>query len=280
MSQLRLAVALATALAAALSATPLPAQIVAPAGRTLFNEGVLVRSILRYDTFDEPAPGQELERLRNVWAVVWGARPRLSLTLVTPLVGVRQSSPSSSRRRRGSADSTLFARYDIWSQLVPGGYTRLAPEVGIKLPTGGTFGTGSTDLLTGLVFSHVRDANWWIADLQRTDFGHGDNDLQPGDKWRADLAYLRRLLPWDKQGIPMVLAVAELNYESAQRSHRGGRTVADSGGRVLTVSPGIEWIVSRRVVLEAAVPIAIASRLHGAQPQPKTSFILGVRWLF
>ncbi len=269
-----------TLLALTLAVGPSAAQIVAPAGRTLFNEGVLVRSILRYDTFDEPAPGQELERLRNVWAVVWGARPSLSLTLVTPLVGVRQSSPSSSLRRSGSADSTLFARYDVWSKFVPGGYTRLAPEVGIKLPTGGTFGTGSTDLLTGLVFSHVRDANWWIADIQRTDFGEGDGRLVRGDKWRTDLAYLRRLLPREKQGVPMVLAVAELSYESAQRSRRGGRIVPDSGGQVLIVSPGIEWIVSRRVVLEAAVPIALKANLHGDQPQPKTSFILGARWLF
>ncbi len=264
----------------ALAAVPSAAQIVAPAGRTLFNEGVLVRSFLRYDTFDESAPGQEIERLRNVWAVVWGARPRLSLSLVTPLVSLRESGPSGGSRRTGAADSTLFARYDAWRKLVPGGYTRLSPEVGVKVPTGGAFGTGSTDLLTGLVLSHVRDADWWIGDVQWTGFGKGDGDLERGDRWRADLAYLRRLVPRETQGIPMLLLVAELNYETAERSRRFGELVPGSGGRVLFFSPGIEWIVSRRVVLEAAVPIAIDVDLRGDPPRPEASIILGARWLF
>lgn len=271
---------LAVALALTLSATPLSAQIVAPAGRTLFNEGVLVRSLLRYDTFDEPGPDQELERMRNIWAVVWGARPRLTLSLVAPLVAIRDSGPTGQRRRSGTADSTLFARYDAWRKLVPGGYTRLAPEVGVKLPTGGAFGTGSTDLLAGLVFSHVRDANWWIADVQWTLFGEGDSNLEQGNRWRADLAYLRRLIPKEKPGVPMLLLVAELNYETSERSQRGGGIIAGTGGRVLTFSPGIEWIVSRRVILEAAVPIALDADLRGDQPEPNASFILGARWVF
>jgi hypothetical protein len=78
----------------------------------------------------------------------------------------------------------------------------------------------------------------------------------------------------------MLLLVSELNYETATRSLRRGGTVASSGGHVLFFSPGIEWIVSRRVVLEAAVPIAIDTDLNGSQPQPNASVILGARWLF
>ncbi len=269
-----------TLFALALSVAPMAAQIVAPAGRTLFNEGLLVRSLLRYDTFDEAASGQEIDRLRNVWAVVWGARPRLSLSVVTPLVGLRETGPAGDRRRTGTADSTLFARYDAWRKLVPGGFTRFSPEVGVKIPTGGTFGTGSTDLLAGLILSHIRDANWWIADVQWTFFGEGDNNLEQGNRWRADLAYLRRLIPKEKPGVPMLLLVAELNYETAERSQRNGGIIADSGGRVLTFSPGIEWIVSRRLILEAAVPIALGADLRGDQPEPNASLILGARWLF
>jgi len=262
------------------AAWPASAQIVAPAGRTLFNEGVLIRSLLRYDTFDETAPGQEVERWRNVWAVVWGARPRLSLSLTAPLIRLEMPGPLGEHRRTRSGDATLFARYDAWRKLVPGGYTRLAPEIGVKLPTGGAFSTGSTDLLAGLVLSHVRGANWWIGDVQWSRFGDGDGGLRRGDRWRADLAYLRRLVPSKGPGVPMLLWVAELNFETAGSSRRAGATISDSGGDVLFFSPGAEWIISRRIVLEAAVPIAVRVALRGDQPRPDKSMVMGVRWLF
>lgn len=150
--------------------SPIYGQIVAPAGRTLFNEGVLVRTLVRWDSFEDSESGEQLSKLSNVYALVWGARPHLSLSLVAPLVRVTRGGVS----RSGSADASVFARYDVLRDTVPGGYTRLASELGVKLPTGGVFGSGSTDLIGGLVLSHVRDPDWWIADLQWTLAGTGD----------------------------------------------------------------------------------------------------------
>ncbi len=129
-----------------------------------------MRSLIRLDTFEKSQGGEEVRRLRNIYALVWGARPHLSLSLMIPLVRTTRGGAS----RAGSADTSVFARYDVLRRTVPGGYTRLAPELGIKLPTGGAFGTGSTDLIGGLVFSHVRDPNWWIVDGQLTLPGSGE----------------------------------------------------------------------------------------------------------
>ena len=54
---------------------PAKAQIVAPAGRTLFNEGVLVRSLIRLDTFEESQNGERLRRLRNTYGISYWFDP-------------------------------------------------------------------------------------------------------------------------------------------------------------------------------------------------------------
>ncbi len=258
------------------------AQIVAPSGRTLFNEGLLVRSVLRLDTFEEPSGGGQLTTLRSVNALVWGVRPHTSLSLVVPVVRTERPAAGggSETSTTGAGDASVFARYDVIRRNVPGGYTRLAPELGLKLPTGGVAGTGSTDLVAGLVFSHVRDPDWWIADVQVTSSGSGNDELRAGQRRRFDLAYLRRVRPRGGLGIPMVLLVLELNGESADETRRSGIAVPTTGGEVLFLSPGVEYIVSRRLVLEASLPIPIAQDLGAARPKPKVSAILGMRWLF
>lgn len=258
------------------------AQIVAPGGRTLFNRGVMLRSVLRYDAFEETRAGEDLERWRSINAVVWGAYPHLSLSLVTPLARLERDGPDGRERtvRSGSVDSTIFARYDVLRRDVRAGTTRLAPEIGVKLPTGGTFSTGSTDLIAGLVFTHIRDPDWFVSDIQFTRRGSGDDGLRSGDRFRFDLAYLRRVLPRGGPGEPMTLAVLELNAETAGRSEVGGVSVPDSGGTVVFLSPGIELLLSRRFVVELSLPVPVLVELNGSQPEPEVSAILGIRWLF
>ncbi len=271
-----------TVLLALISGPLAQAQIVAPAGRTLFNEGVLIRSLLRLDAFDDPDGGGDRTVYRSVNAIVWGARPHTSLSLVVPLVRAPGPRPGGAGdvSRTGTGDATVFARYDLLRRNFPGGYTRLAPELGVKLPTGGAFGTGSTDLVAGFVVSHVRDPDWWIGDVQLAFPGSGDEDLRAGERRRLDLAYLRRVFPRRGMGVPMVLAVLELNAESVDPSRRGGSPVAGTSGDLVYLSPGIEYIFGRRWVLEVSVPIPIYEALGEARQDPRVSGIVGVRWLF
>ena len=260
-------------------ATTANAQIVAPAGRTLFNRGVLFRSLVRYDAFEETRSGENIERWRSINAVVWGAYPHLSLSLVTPLVRVERSDRNSSAARTirsGRADSTIFARYDLLRRNVRAGTTRLAPEIGVKLPTGGSFSTNSTDLIAGLVFSHIRDPHWIVTDVQITRRGSGDDGLRSGDRSRFDFAYLHRIHPRGGPGEPMTLAVIELNVESAGRSEVGGVVTPDTGGTVVFVSPGIEFLLSRRFVLELSLPVPVLVELNGSQPEAYKTLSLTV----
>ncbi|MFQ5670023.1 MAG: hypothetical protein ACE5HD_05830 [Acidobacteriota bacterium] len=266
-----------------LIAFPAGAQVIAPAGRTLFNRAVMVRSFLRLENFDEPAPGQELRRWINPYAVIWGTTPRLSLSFVSPLVRVESrglQGTSRSSDTTGTGDSTVFARYDWLHHDVPRGSTRLSPEIGLRLPTGGAFGDGSTDVITTLVFSHVRDPHWIVSDVQFTWNRRGDGDRRAGNQWRFDAAYLFRLLP--RKGLAQhgLFTVVELNGEHRRKSRRQGRAERNTGGDLLFLSPGIEWFASRRLVLELSVPIPVHRDLNGSQPEPATAVVAGLRWLF
>ena len=147
------------------AAAPAQAQIVAPAGRTLFNHGMMVRSVIRIDNFTEPVPGLRLRRITNPYAFIWGAHTNWSVSVVAPLVSFQSNSnsvPAQDFRTTSFGDGRIFVRYDAWVKNVAGGSTRLSPEIGVKVPSGGTFSTGSTDVIGGLIFSHVRAPNGFM----------------------------------------------------------------------------------------------------------------------
>lgn len=262
---------------------PARAQIVAPAGRTLFNRAVMIRSFVRIDNFAEGVPGLRVRTIANPYAVVWGAYPNLSLTFVAPLVTVQSQDQTGSAldfTTTSFADTAVFARYDLLRKNVTGGYTRLAPEVGLKVPSGGAFSTGSTDAISALVFSHVRDPHWLVADAQFTFTTTNEEGLRLGNRWNYDLAYLYRLLPWWGLGTPALYLLLEMNGEHVRRARRNGTQLVDSGGNLLFLSPGLEFVPNNRMVLEFSSPIPVGRDLNGNQLRPTSSFIVGLRWLF
>lgn len=258
------------------------AQIVAPAGRTLFNRAVMVRSFVRIDNFAEGVAGVRLRRIANPYAVVWGAYPHWNLTFVAPLVSLQRRDASDPARSftTSFADGFVFARYDLLRRNVPAGYTRLAPEFGLKLPTGGAFGPGSTDPIGALIFSHWRDPHALIADVQFSYTTPGDAGLRLGNRWNYDLAYLYRLLPWKYLGTPALYLLLELNGEHERRARLNGTSVPDSGGNLLFLSPGLEFQPNNHLVLELSAPLPVWRDVNGNQLRPTASYLAGVRWLF
>jgi hypothetical protein len=258
-------------------------QIVAPAGRTLFNRTVMIRSFVRNDNFDEDIPGHHVRQYVNPYAVVWGAYPNLNLTFVAPLVIIQSGNPgdpSQNFTHASFADGSIFARYDLLRKNVPRGYTRLSPEIGVKVPSGGAFSTGSTDMLGTLVVSHWRDPHAMIADGQFTYTTANDKGLRLGNRWNYDLAYLYRLLPLHGLGMPALYVLLEMNVEHVRPGNQAGMPLADSGGSLVFLSPGLEFQPSNRLLLEFSAPLPVVRDLNGKQLRPSSSFLVGIRWLF
>src|SRR5262249_40691723 len=131
-----------------------------------------------------------------------------------------------------------------------------------------------------LVFSHWRDPHALIVDGQFTYTTTNDKGLRLGNCWNYDLAYLYRLLPLQGLGIPALYVLLEMNGEHVRRANLGGMPLADSGGNLVFLSPGLEFQPSNRLLLEFSAPLPVVRDLNGKQLRPSSSFIAGIRWLF
>ncbi len=270
----------------AATAVPARAQIVAPGGRTLFNRAVMLRSFLRLENFSVPEPNARRRAFVNPYAVVWGFLPEWNFTLVAPFVTVDVERTLGGQRVRqtqsGFRDAQVFLKYDgLYKKNVRRGFTRLAGEFGVRVPSGRSgFTSNRVGYLFALIFSHVRDRHWLVTDSQYLLTREKSDGVNPSNRWNYDFAYLYRLLPWRGFEGKNLFLVAELNGEFATRSKSFGVPLANSGGRILFFSLGVQFLPNRRIVLEFAAPLPIHRDLNGFQPKPTSTFILGIRYLF
>ncbi|MCZ6905474.1 MAG: hypothetical protein O7F56_07400, partial [Acidobacteria bacterium] len=262
------------------------AQIVAPGGRTVFNQAVMLRSFLRLENFSVPGPQARSRAFVNPYAVVWGFRPDWNLTVVVPFVTLDTEQSIRGERtedtRSGFADAQIFLKYDgLYKKNVRRGFTRLAGEFGVRVPSGRSgFTSNTVDYLFALIFSHVRDRHWLVADSQYLLTRENSGGTNPGNHWNYDFAYLYRLLPWRGFEGKNLFLVGELNGEFFTRNRMQGVSVANSGGNILFFSPGVQFLPTRQIVLEFAAPVPIYRDLNGLQPKPTSTFIMGIRYLF
>lgn len=183
-----------------------------------------------------------------------------------------------SRNAGGIGDAQVFARYTVLQKDARGSTLRIAPFLGIKLPTGDDDrrdargrlprplqpGSGSLDAFGGIV------ATWQTLDYQIDgQIGYRANSeangFEFGDEATLDLSLQYRLLPRELgAGVPGFLyGVLETNLLHQEKHRAAGANDPDSGGTTLYLSPGLQY-VTRKWVLEAIVQIPVAQHLNGA----------------
>jgi len=249
--------------------------------------GFVFRSQLRWlRAIDDPTPA---DREINVLAVpnvlVFGVTPDLSLFGILPFFfrHVESRDPSTGKKvdkdDSGVGDATILGRYTVYAKDYPSGTTRFALLGGIKLPTGDDdlepITTDSIDFPLGWVSTvtwgfgrHEVDADL-VYRINRE-----AEDFEKGDDLVYDLAYQFRVYPWTlpEVGAPNFLyLVAEANGIFSQKSELNGKTIDDSGGHTLFLSPGLQF-ATRRFILEVSVQLPVIQDLNGSQVE--TDFIL------
>ena len=225
----------------------------------------------------------------------YGVSPKLAVFGVLPLVDKRLEVDGGNgrytRAADGLGDARLFGRYTVVQRDGQGYTLRLAPFVGLELPTGanhrgdgqGTLppgvqpGSGALDLFGGLI------ATWQTLDYQIDgqigyQFNRQADGFDPGDVLRADLSAQYRL--WPRQlggGVPGFLyGVIESNWIHTGKDQRGGRSDTDSGGTTVFLSPGLQY-VTRRWIVEAAVSVPVGKHLNGNALEPGNIVRAGFR---
>lgn len=239
---------------------------------------------LAIEAGDDPSPtDRDLEVLGGISVLGYGATRDLALFGVFPWLDKRLELTDTSagriaRSTRGIGDAQLFARHTVFQKDMRGRNFRIAPFVGLELPTGDDddrdsfgrlpatlqLGSGSWDPFGGVI------ATWQTLDTEidaQASYKANTkaNGFAFGDEFRFDTSLQVRLWPRELgAGVPGFLyGVVETNLLHQTKNESGGANDPDSGGTTMFLSPGLQY-VSKRWVLEAIVQLPVVQDLNGA----------------
>ena len=246
-------------------------------GEFILREQVVVRR-----SSDDPSPmGRDLRVLSVPSVLVYGATRNITLFGIVPYLDKTMDlNTTAGRSRRGDSglgDVTFLSRYTLYSDDRLGQTRRLAPFVGLKVPTGDDdetdslgrlpqtlqLGTGSWDPILGTVFTW-QTFDWEFDLAGQYLFRTPANNFEFGDQARLDLSFQYRLWPPTLgSGVPaFVYGVLESNLLYAGKNEEGGISNPDSGGTTWFLTPGLQ-LVTKRVILEGAVQVPVVQDLNG-----------------
>lgn len=268
-------------------------------GFTAYQGQWIVRNQIRVHVRDDDPT--VMDRKMTVVSIpttlIYGVTSRFTAMATIPYVSKDIDLTSAGARiRRGDAaigDVMLMGKYRVWTRDEPNARTwRLSVLGGASLPTGPDdasdalgrlprplqIGSGTFDPLSGLSFT--RWTPFWAVSADATyRRGGEDEGYDFADSLRYNLEYERAIWPRElpEEGLPDYLyAVVEFNGELSGRDRSQGVEQGSTGGHILYLSPGLQYITTRYAV-EASVQIPLVTAMNGFQPEPRATFVLSNR---
>lgn len=282
------------------------AQIFGPGARTEFISGFGFRTVARFlqaddlldggDQIADPLGRESRARVVSA-AMVYGVSKKISLIGIFPLFDKElhfDSSPgiASLGAGFGLGDVTFLAKWRLVKKDRGRGSFRLSLQGGFKTPTGKSDardaagvllppklqrGTGSWDPTADLIASYsTPSARWFFKASTGGTLATTADGFERGDRLRVDLMVKARITPLSSRDLFLLL---ELNGLRQGRSHVGEVEIGSSGGKLLHLSPGIQYLVRQNVILEAGAQFPIVRHLNGTQLAPGTSLLFGLRYI-
>lgn len=230
----------------------------------------------------DPSPlNQDLRVLAVPSVLAYGVTRDLALFGIVPyLEKTVDLTTMAGRQRRGDSglgDALFISRYTLYAFDRLGETRRLAPFLGLKVPTGKSdqrdslgrlpqplqLGSGSWDPLGGLIFTW-QTFDWEFDSAVQYRVNTKAHDFVFGDEARLDLSFQYRLWPRTLGGgVPAFLyGVLESNLIWADKNKAGGVRDPNSGGTTWFLAPGFQY-VTKRVILEAVVQVPVVQELNG-----------------
>lgn len=206
------------------------------------------------------SPNAKINNLTAVSLAGYGVTSKWSVFGTLPVVHIESDVEGFNSTTFNLGDAVLFSRYEIFRRDQKGATTRIAPLIGVRLPTGET-SDSSVDIFGGL-----------IATVATTDFNLGGqvvytanrdaNEFQTGDRLAFDASLQCRLWPQsltaDTKGF--IFGVIEGNLTWQDEARRPSAQTQLSAGTTLSVSPGLQY-VTQRWILDAAITLPIANNI-------------------
>ena len=254
---------------------------------------IIVRELITVEKAgDDPDDlGRELSAVTVNSVVAYGATADLALFGVLPVTFRQLETPAGTRDTRGIGDARITARYTVYRQDAIGKTTRIAPFIGVKVPTGDNArtdaigllppnlqpGSGSWDFFGGIIVTFASVArNFDFQASYRANTGAGG--IKRGDVARADASFQYRLLPRklssDDKGY--LFGVIEANLVHADRMRVNGLENQDTGGTSLFLVPGLQY-AALRWIAEIGLQIPVVQDLNGSAIGKDFNLLAGIR---
>ncbi|MCH7496597.1 MAG: transporter [Candidatus Marinimicrobia bacterium] len=251
---------------------------------TLFADGKKVSDALNREVTVSALPVMVPYEVIPNKLVVIGAIAFLDKRMKLTRDGTRES-----RGDAGLGDLKLLAKYQFVQNDTKRSSFRMTYLGGLKLPTGRAdttlpaplqLGTGSFDFIAGSIATYVRD-RWGLnaeAILNKNTKAH---DYQFGDILSLNLALGYRFFPrvYEIYPSPYATVYLELLSQISGTNMEQGVELDDTGGRVVLLSPGIQYVLSRTLLVEASLQYPVVQDLNGTQLGTDFSVNVGIRWL-
>ncbi len=265
------------------------APIFGASPRTQFFLGTALRSFGFFEKSE--GGGRELK--------VWSAPAIFSYALVTdatltlniPYVNKHFETPTGTFDASGIGDITLLGKYRFYRRDLPFGRDQLAFIGGLEFPSGSTskgpglkaapplqLGSGGVDGIVGVAAGTTR--SWYsIEAALRGKINSEAKDFRFGNVLLYDLYLAYQTYPeWPTPPAQLNLSV-EFNGRTFGDNEIDGKDV-NTGGTVLFISPGIQYIVTGNLLFETGVQIPIVTDFPGGALEPDYTVLFGFRYLF
>ena len=264
-------------------------------GEFVFREQFIYRKAT-----DDPSPAdRELQVLGAVSVLGYGVNSDLAIFGVLPYLDkeLDVTTPSGQRVTRdtnGIGDARLFGRYTVYHDDAPGRTFRVAPFLGLELPTGDDddsdslgslpaplqLGSGSWDPFGGIVLTY-QTLDFQIDAQASYKANTEANGFEFGDVARLDGSLQYRLWPRELgSGVPGFLyGVIEGNLIHQAKNEMNGAKDPNSGGTSFFLSPGLQY-VTKRWILEGIVQVPVVQDLNGTGLEDDFILRAGFRFNF
>ncbi len=257
------------------------------------------QQFLFFKSSDDPTPAnRNAQAVGGVSVLGYGVTPDLTLFAILPYLDKRIDLTSGGgrigRSTRGIGDFSLIARYTAYQDNFPGGNFRIAPFVGLQMPTGEStasdrfgripppiqLGTGSWDPSAGVVATY-QTLDYEVDGQASYQANTTANGFSAGNVARLDGSFQYRLWPRElKGGVPgFIYGVLEANLIHQDKDRISGATDPNSGGTSLFIDPGVQY-VTKNWVLEAIVQLPITQNLNGTALRNDYTVLTGFRLNF
>lgn len=271
-----------------LLAAPARAQITFPSAAPISAGNVIVRT---QPTMTQGSGGTQSFYDENV--VLYGASPDLAFILenksiVSNSANIVTNGKTAALTATGFGDTVLDTRYNLYEVDGIGSTFRVAPYIGVDLPTGmdnanatmprelqpASAAWGTREALTASWQTLFWNAQALIGYQDYTSSG----DFQPGNALLADAAFHYMIWPSDlDREVPTeIFASLESNYSLSGVDRMNGMAISGTGGQLWTVDPGIIYSTPKFAVdFTALLPILQQYRGPGA-----TRYDYGLQLMF